>query len=428
MSIVDMGQIAQSAIETALAVVRNTGEITTERAVKLLHALESDLQEVWQPGGGARVMNAASFDVDGKRVTLEELIATYREAVTKTVDVEALRQMLLDALALLGVITEPEDEETPVEEPEPEEELPDEEPAEEMTELCESISGAVISLVEGEALQESGARAPLLLDLAIIEPGWGNKEDNHYYFAEMLKRDARVFEGLKMYATNHRANEKSVRTEVSVIRNIIGFTEMGAPIARVAIHDPDFAEATRNRAALGTLDTLECSILAKGRIKEQEIDGRKANVVEAITSAQSVDWVTSAGAGGHALNLAESHNGGETMEETTDVAESTENEVTLAEGDAEVLAENAIKEALEATNLPMAFKEALAMGTYADDAQLKTAIETAIAEVKKLTGSGQIFGQGCTAPVTDELTEAEREEKSKDAFNRIMSEVGLEEV
>lgn len=152
----------------------------------------------------------------------------------------------------------------------------------------------------------AGPRDPLHMQIAIIEPGWGNSRDNHYYPGPMLHEYAQAFVGAKMYASGHGAEGRTVRNEVSVIEEITGFSETGAPIARVAVFDPDFAEQTRNRAKAGHLGTLECSILAKGRVKEQTIDGRPANVVEAITAVQSVDWVTRAGAGGRALGLQES--------------------------------------------------------------------------------------------------------------------------
>ena len=68
----------------------------------------------------------------------------------------------------------------------------------------------------------------------------------------MLERDAGVFEGIKMYATDHKPDEKSVRTEVSqVLKCPTGFTEAGAPIALVGVFDDTFAASIRNREAGG---------------------------------------------------------------------------------------------------------------------------------------------------------------------------------
>lgn len=170
-----------------------------------------------------------------------------------------------------------------------------------------------------EAETTTGPRDPLRMHVIVIEPGWGNTRDGHYYPRDMLHENARAFVGAKMYASGHGAEGRTVRNEVSVIEEIVDYTETGAPIARVAVFDPDFAEQTRNRAKAGHLGTLECSILAKGRVKEGLIDGRTASVVEAITSVQSVDWVTRAGAGGRAVGLTES--------EETDMNKQTTQEI-----------------------------------------------------------------------------------------------------
>lgn len=163
--------------------------------------------------------------------------------------------------------------------------------------------GQVMEVVAGSG---NGA-GPLKMRVALIEPGIGNSRDKHLYEAEMLKRDAHVFKGVKMYATDHKQNEKSVRTEVSqIIECPVGFTPSGAPIAEVGVFDPHFAETVRNREKLGLLDGLHCSILASGKVKKNvKVGGEKVNRVEQITSAESVDWVTQAGAGGHALSLME---------------------------------------------------------------------------------------------------------------------------
>lgn len=152
-------------------------------------------------------------------------------------------------------------------------------------------------------------RSPVKLLVEIIQPGWGNARDNHYYPAEMLKRDAKAFVGAKMYTTDHRIEEKSVRTEVSQIESIVGFSEAGAPVARVIVFDPDFAERCRNMSDSKTLTSLSCSILADGTAGPFESGGRKGKKVESITAVSSVDWVTRAGAGGRAIALAEADKG-----------------------------------------------------------------------------------------------------------------------
>ncbi len=172
--------------------------------------------------------------------------------------------------------------------------------------FAESLGG-LLDLAESLDAPTSGV--PLTMRVGIIKPGFGNERDNHYYPAEVLRRDAGVFVGAKMYETDHKESERSTRTWVSTIDSIEGFGEDGSPIARVIVHDPNFAERLRALSAAGKLSAMECSILATGRAKTGQVEGKQANVVEAITAAHAVDWVTRAGAGGRALDLSESADG-----------------------------------------------------------------------------------------------------------------------
>jgi hypothetical protein len=245
-----------------------------------------------------------------------------------------------------------------------------------------------------------------------------------------------------MYATDHRPEEKSVRTEVAVIESIIGFTDDGAPIGRAVVFDPDFAEATRNRAMAGQLSTLECSILAKGKIKAGKVDGKKTNIVEAITSASSVDLVTKAGAGGQALAIQESdlqeNDGGEIMpdENATEVTEAEEaEEQTLQEVEEQPEQEAQEAETIESAVVPAErITELLAESGLAEDAQAMLAarpyeneeqIAEAIAEmrdfIKRVSGSGNVFGLGEAQPTQEQpLTLAQLEERKAERFQAIM--------
>lgn len=179
-------------------------------------------------------------------------------------------------------------------------------------EMSEVAFGHALRLVEDDPAISppvGGSIVPMAVDVAFIEPGWGNEHDKHYYPAEVLKRDAHVFEGAKMYETDHRQQEKSTRTWVSTISTISGFTETGAPVARVIVHDEDFAKRLKALSEAAMLEKMECSILALGEAKKGKVDGKEANIVERITEAQSVDWVTRAGAGGRALKLTEGESG-----------------------------------------------------------------------------------------------------------------------
>ncbi len=181
------------------------------------------------------------------------------------------------------------------------------EKAEGLTELAESGGLTILEVLEIEEQEEGEKPVHTVIRVAIIEPGLGNKRDMHYYPREMLKRDAHIFEGVKMYTTEHNDKQRSVANEVSqIIRCPVGFSETGAPLADVAVYDAAFAHSVRERNHHGKLSDLHCSILARGRVKKGvEMDGEKVNVVKAITETQVIDWVTRAGAGGRALSLVE---------------------------------------------------------------------------------------------------------------------------
>jgi len=202
------------------------------------------------------------------------------------------------------------------------------------------------------------------------------------------------------------------------------------------IYDPELAEKTRNRAAAGELGTLHCSILASGTAKEGKIDGQKYHVVEAISSAQAVDLVSRAGAGGRALALAESENGGESMADETEVIEEQEpieeqlEEVTLSEQEEPepetppaMLASEKVQQIVGESKLPDASKARLSEGEYADEGSVEEAIKAEVAYIKEITGSGRPFGQGAADPPPAQ-TPRTAEEADAD-FKRILAEVGM---
>jgi len=316
------------------------------------------------------------------------------------------------------------------------------EPEFEECELAESNTGSIVAVRESQSIEDDEPD-PLELDIVVIEPGWGNSKDNHYYSAEMLAAHAGAFGGAKMYATNHKADEKNVLTEVSqVLECPVGFTETGAPIARVGVFDNAFAESIRNRAALGKLEDLHVSILANGTARAYEENGRKGKYVETISSGAGVDWVTRAGAGGHALRLAENQEAimkpeeileEEIQEEETEVVEQQEPEPAEIEPVAEtepepvVLSESEVEQALGESKLPDASRARLAEGEYENAEQLETAIEAERAYVVALTGAGRPVGQQAArdAAQSARMTEEERLAKYEAKLNRIDRDHGV---
>jgi len=353
--------------------------------------------------------------------------------------VEQVRNLIEQALSLLSNLQE------------------DAEPMTESSSLSEAATGYVIGIEEKEI--ETGKLTPLTLDIAVIEPGPGNAKDGHYYPAEVLKRDAAVFKGAKMYASDHRQEEKSVGTWVSTIKNCpVGFTESGAPIARVVVHKDWFAKDILSLREAGLLDRMECSILGSGKAKKAKVGETEYNVVEAITSADSVDWVTRAGAGGRALALAESDtvspDDGGTMDKDKEVVQEAET-VTLREEENGEQPQESPPEP-ETTEEPQAndeetpteavlsadsVEELLKESGLGEDAQRllvrpyknEQAVRDAIAEFKKIlkraSGSGQPFDQGASRPAQQtQLTEAERMERYRKTKQRYGLDYPLAEV
>lgn len=327
--------------------------------------------------------------------------------------------------------------------------------------FAESEAGEIISVDEVDLKEADDV---LHLNVAIIRPGWGNKVDNHYYPAEMLQACAENFNGAKMYESDHRPEEKSTKTWVSTITEIRGFTDDGAPIARVAVHDPNFAERVKNLSKAGLLSKMECSILAAGTAEPNfELGGRKGKKVMSITDVESVDWVTRAGAGGRALELTEMdkkdlEGGGEmemTTEETTvaqSEVETVETEKTtlaapvtieeaqeggstettettpspLPEPEAEtqdaapLLGEVEVRSLLEASTLHPATIEKLLGNSYQDEAAVKLAIEVEKAYLAKVMEAGKVYGMGVSAQARNS-TMKERQVAINEAADRVNS-------
>lgn len=275
------------------------------------------------------------------------------------------------------------------------------------------------------------SRDPLSIRFVMIKPGFGNSRDNHYYPAEVLRRDAHKFVGAKMYATDHRPEQRSVLTEVAVVDRIAGFTDDGGPIGEATIWGPAFAEQVRNRSKANKLHLLECSILGKGRAKRGMVDGRKAKIIQEIAEGRAVDWVSRAGAGGHALDISESDsNGGTDMgddkaaeeEETTqvedDVKESdAETEVVIQEQSDDkgeqlqetktekkedtpaqeaTLGQDTVNTLLQESGLGETARDILSRGTYATETTLTAAIEEMQVLLKTASRAGKPFAQGAS--------------------------------
>jgi hypothetical protein len=233
-----------------------------------------------------------------------------------------------------------------------------------------------------------------------------------------------------MYETDHKQGEKSTRTWVSTITELKGFTDDGAPIMRVAVHDPNFAQRVRNLASGNLLSNLECSLLANGTAKPGIREGKNYKVVESITDVESVDWVTRAGAGGKALNIAEGEptttTEGVNMADQVPIVVETISPVTEAAPVVEVatspapaaeptrLSELEVTALLEAEKrLPAASRARLAEGQYVTADAVKAATVKELAYLKELYGSGQPFALGAAPAAPAKSTTEKLEEANK---------------
>ena len=257
--------------------------------------------------------------------------------------------------------------------------------------LAETSIGHAIELSE-QSVSWDGA-GPLRLNAVLIQPGPGNKAMNRYYPAEMLRRDAHVFEGGKMYPTDHVQSDKSAATEVAdILKCPTGFTTEGGPMAEIGIFDPAFARKVYNRAQLGTLRNLHLSIIGAGETRKGKIAEAEYAIVTKITSG-SADFVTQAGAGGHAVALAEEQVPAPGTEPETQ-PETEQTEPVQTEPVAETLTREAVLQEIKGlTGVPKVVQERLAEGTYANVDELKAAAQREVDYLKRATGSGKPVAQ-----------------------------------
>lgn len=153
-------------------------------------------------------------------------------------------------------------------------------------------------LVEG--ISESGVAS-----VVVIRPGF-NSSKARFYPPEVLRRDAHIFEGAKMFA-DHQSQADSKHYPVGRIRDWMGVLrnvqvrEDGAIVGEGHVIDDALRSKMRNLKDAGMLSELGVSIKALGQAVSREVQGCKTMVVEALNRCFSVDYVTEPGAGGGVL-------------------------------------------------------------------------------------------------------------------------------
>lgn len=162
-------------------------------------------------------------------------------------------------------------------------------------------------------LLEKAVRTDGSIPIKIIQPGWGS---SGYYSPEVLERDGpKVFKsGLKMFWNHPTLTEESERPEGSL-------TNLAAELISDAVWKSDaptgaglYADAKVFETFKSAIDELAphigVSIRAEGQKQMGKAEGQAGPIIQAITAARSIDFVTSPGAGGQVLQLFESRRNG----------------------------------------------------------------------------------------------------------------------
>ncbi len=136
----------------------------------------------------------------------------------------------------------------------------------------------------------------------IIKPGF-NESGDRYYPAEMLKRDYKVFEGIKMYADHPTETEEKERPERSIkewVATVVEVTcdENGVVTGIAEIVEPWLMQKLATLRDKDMLSEMGVSINAVGHATKATIEGKDTLVIEELVAGRSVDFVTEPGAGG----------------------------------------------------------------------------------------------------------------------------------
>lgn len=318
------------------------------------------------------------------------------------------------------------------------------EAAGEMIEAGE-LSPAFVPLVE-KAVRRDGT-----IPIKVIAPGWGS---SGYYPAEVLERDGpKIFgEGLQMFWDHQTPTEEAERPEGEL-------DDLAAVLTGPARWEADgpagaglYADAKVFPSYAESIDSLAphigVSIRANGRAVAGEAEGQRGAIVQEITSAKSIDFVTKPGAGGQIISMFEAARPSRDItEEKTDVDEQKLQEAQ--EQIAKLTADNArlsealtlrdatefVRQTLNESTLPDVTKgrlvEALAANppikdgvldeeVYATRIAEAVATETTYLQQVAGYGAGNIEGMGGgSQPVATQPDEAAEVARMAEAFRSL---------
>lgn len=298
-----------------------------------------------------------------------------------------------------------------------------------------TVQGIVVPLIE------RSVRTDGTIPVKVIQAGWGS---SGYYPKEVLKRDGpKVFKkDLHMY-WNHPTYTESVERPERDLSMLAGVLVSDARWEEKGAAGPGlYADAKVFEGYREAVDSLAphigVSIYASGIAKQGKAEGKEGAIIEQLTDAGSVDFVTVPGAGGKVLELFES--AGRKKAEapppkkeedvSTEEIKALEAKVNqLTEANARLVEANLLRDArsvvvvaLTEANLPDITRVRLAK-TLAqnppvkdgvlDEAALKTKVKEAVdAEIVYLAevagyGDGRIVGMGGSGGDDKSLAEAQ---------------------
>ncbi len=298
----------------------------------------------------------------------------------------------------------------------------------------------------------------------VIKPGF-NADKSRYYPVEMLKRDYKIFEGMKMFADHPTKSEESELPERSIkswgfVAKLVDVTcdEKGVVTGVADIIEDWLMKKLANMRDKEMLSEMGVSINAIAKAFNAKIDGVDTKVIDRLIACRSVDFVTEPGASGivtfyesdrnRDIDLVElpglterrpdlikaiearvraeiSKEVKKFMEDKDRITElegqnetlTTENtelkgRITEAEKDkAKAAAQATIKEAIAQATLPDAAKERLTK-TFenAESADsIAEAIQSEVDYIARLSESSKVKGLGPTQPVREVEEKALRE-------------------
>ena len=300
----------------------------------------------------------------------------------------------------------------------------------------------------------------------VIKAGF-NEDDSRYYPEEVLKRDYKIFEGMKMYADHPTDEEEKARPERSIKDWVATLTEVtcdesGTVTGVAEIVEPWLMQKLASLRDKEMLSEMGISINAVGSASKATIDGKETLVIEKLVACRSVDFVTEPGAGGvvtlyesdrnhdidlvelstlreHRPDLIKAIEANIRLEITKEVKKAMEDKerITELEGQIETLtaerddlktkmqeaekekakaeAQAIIKEAVDKAELPDAAKERLIERFKdAESAEgIEEAIQSEVDYIAKLSEAGKVKGMGASKTDPEKDKEALKESFKK---------------